>query len=161
LAGGKIHTYCALGYVQNIFVPLADCSIDRELRYRAAITPRDAGYIAIHEKDFSGVTFLEATETVAEQFTPSPAISRRMRLPEVAATVEEVRYQARKTSRSHVIATNLRSALLDYQIPSDEALQQAFEPRRERGGLNGGRAESRLSTNLQRHRNPTATRLQW
>ena len=30
--------------------------------------------------------------------------------------------------RSNVLATDIRTALLDYQIPSDEALQQAFEP---------------------------------
>ncbi len=29
--------------------------------------------------------------------------------------------------RSNVLATDIRTALLDYQIPSDEALQQAFE----------------------------------
>ena len=45
----------------------------------------------------------------------------------VAATVEEARYQARKRGRSYVIATDIRTALLDYQIPSDEALQNAFQ----------------------------------
>jgi hypothetical protein len=28
---------------------------------------------------------------------------------------------------SYVVATDIRTALLDYQIPSDEALQQAFQ----------------------------------
>ena len=53
---------------KNIFVPLADCSIHRQMTHRAAITPREARCIAIHEKGFSAVAFLEATETVAEQF---------------------------------------------------------------------------------------------
>jgi hypothetical protein len=56
------------------------------------------------------------------------ALTCKMRLPAVAATVEEARYQARKTGRSYVVATDIRSALLDYQIPSDQALQQAFQP---------------------------------
>jgi hypothetical protein len=56
------------------------------------------------------------------------ALTCKMRLPAVAATVEEARYQARKVGRGHVIATDIRTALLDYQIPSDEALQQAFQP---------------------------------
>ena len=63
------------------------------------------------------------------------ALTCKMRLPAVANTVEEARYQARKHGRSHVLATDIRTALLDYQIPSDEALHQAFQPvekRRER-----------------------------
>jgi hypothetical protein len=56
------------------------------------------------------------------------ALTCKMRLPAVAATIEEARYQARKAGRSHVVATDIRAALLDYQIPSDEALQQAFQP---------------------------------
>ena len=55
------------------------------------------------------------------------ALTCKMRLPAVANTVEEARYQARKHGRSNVLATDVRTALLDYQIPSDEALQQAFE----------------------------------
>jgi hypothetical protein len=55
------------------------------------------------------------------------ALTCKMRLSAVASTVEEARYQARKHGRSHVLATDIRTALLDYQIPSDEALQQAFE----------------------------------
>ncbi len=55
------------------------------------------------------------------------ALTCKMRLPAIAATVEEARYQARKASRSHLVATDIRTALLDYQIPSDEALQSAFQ----------------------------------
>src|SRR5713226_7268505 len=56
------------------------------------------------------------------------ALTCKMRLPAIAATVEEARYQARKAGRSHFVATDIRTALLDYQIPSDEALQSAFQP---------------------------------
>jgi hypothetical protein len=55
------------------------------------------------------------------------ALTCKMRLPAVAATVEEARFQARKNGRSRVVATDIRSALFDYQIPSDEALQSAFQ----------------------------------
>jgi hypothetical protein len=56
------------------------------------------------------------------------ALTCKMRLPAVVATVEEARYQARKAGRSHIIATDIRTALLDYQIPSNEAFQRAFQP---------------------------------
>jgi hypothetical protein len=59
------------------------------------------------------------------------ALTCKMRLPAVAATVEEARFQARKNGRSQVVATDIRTALFDYQIPSDEALQHAFDPLRE------------------------------
>jgi hypothetical protein len=49
----------------------------------------------------------------------------------LAATVEEAQFQARKNGRSQVVATDIRTTLFDYQIPSDEALQQAFDPLRE------------------------------
>jgi hypothetical protein len=62
------------------------------------------------------------------------ALTCKMRLPAVANTIEEARYQARKQGRSHVLATDIRTALLDYQIPSDEALQQAFERPTSRSG---------------------------
>src|SRR6266849_4792326 len=55
------------------------------------------------------------------------ALTCKMRLPAVAGAIEEARYQARKAGRSHVVATDIRTALLDYQIPSDEALQSAFQ----------------------------------
>jgi hypothetical protein len=55
------------------------------------------------------------------------ALTCKIRLPAVAETIEEARYQARKAGRSHVVATGIRTALLDYQIPSDEALRNAFQ----------------------------------
>ena len=47
------------------------------------------------------------------------ALTCKMRLPAVAATVDEARYQAGQHGRSHVVAIDIRTALLDYQIPSD------------------------------------------
>jgi hypothetical protein len=43
------------------------------------------------------------------------ALTCKMRLPAVAATVEEARYQARKAGRQHVVATDIRTALLAYR----------------------------------------------
>jgi hypothetical protein len=60
------------------------------------------------------------------------ALTCKMRLPAVSNTIEEARYQARRHGRSNVLAIDIRTALLDYQIPSDEALQQAFEPTEKR-----------------------------
>jgi hypothetical protein len=54
------------------------------------------------------------------------AFTCKLRLPAVANTIEEARYQARKHNRSRLLATDIRAALLNYQIPSDAALQQAF-----------------------------------
>jgi hypothetical protein len=62
------------------------------------------------------------------------ALTCKMRLPAVANTIEEARYQARKHKRSQILAPDIRAALLDYRIPSDEALQQAFENPRGRDG---------------------------
>jgi hypothetical protein len=45
------------------------------------------------------------------------ALTCKMRLPAVTATVEEARHQARRAGRSHMIATDFHTALLDYQIP--------------------------------------------
>jgi len=56
------------------------------------------------------------------------ALTCKMRLPAVANTVDEARYQARRHGRSQILATDIRTALLDYQIPSDEALHGAFRP---------------------------------
>jgi hypothetical protein len=56
------------------------------------------------------------------------ALTCKMRLPAIAGTVEEARFQARENGRSEVIATDIRTALFDHQIPSDEALQQTFDP---------------------------------
>jgi hypothetical protein len=55
------------------------------------------------------------------------ALTCKMRLPAVAATIEEARYQARKANRSNIVATDIGTALLDYQIPSDAALQGTFQ----------------------------------
>ena len=55
------------------------------------------------------------------------ALTCKLRLPAVANTIEEARYQARKHNRSCLLATDIRAAVLNYQIPSDAALQQAFE----------------------------------
>lgn len=89
------------------------------------------------------------------------ALTCKMRLPAVDAMVEEARYQARKAERSHIVAMDIRTALLDYQIPSDEAMQQAFEPLREPHRLDvGGVSESRLSASLQRNCDAAATALQ-
>ena len=55
------------------------------------------------------------------------AMTCKMRLPAVADTITEARYQARKVGRPHVVGIDIRTALLDYQIPSDETLQRAFE----------------------------------
>ncbi len=55
------------------------------------------------------------------------ALTCKMRLPAIANTIEEVRYQARKHGRSQILGTDIRAALLDYQILSDQALQQAFQ----------------------------------
>jgi hypothetical protein len=57
------------------------------------------------------------------------ALTCKLRLPAVANTIEEARYQARKHNRSHLLASDLRAALLNYRIPSDAALQRAFEAR--------------------------------
>jgi hypothetical protein len=60
------------------------------------------------------------------------ALTCKMRLPAVVGSVEEARYQARKAGRSHIVATDIRTALLDYQIPSDEAIRQAGESANDR-----------------------------
>jgi hypothetical protein len=56
------------------------------------------------------------------------ALTRKMRLPAIANTVEEARFRARQGNRTYVTATDLHSALLNYQIPSDTALRSVFEP---------------------------------
>jgi hypothetical protein len=84
------------------------------------------------------------------------ALTSKMRLPAVAATVEEARFQARKNGRSQVVAMDIRTALFDYQIPSDEALQQAFDPLRElpRPAVLG-QAKLAVVPNLHEHGQPT------
>ena len=54
------------------------------------------------------------------------ALTGKMSLPAVADSIQEARYQARKNGRSHIAAEDIQKALLEYQIPSDGALQQAF-----------------------------------
>jgi len=55
------------------------------------------------------------------------ALTSKMPFPAVSDTIEEARYQARKNGRTHIAAVDLRSALLDFRIPTDSALQRAFE----------------------------------
>jgi hypothetical protein len=55
------------------------------------------------------------------------ALTCKMRLPAVVDTITDARHQAREHGRFSVSATNLRTALLNYRIPSDEAWQLAFE----------------------------------
>jgi hypothetical protein len=89
------------------------------------------------------------------------ALTCKMRLPAVATTVEEARYQARKHGRSSVFATDIRTAFLDYQIPSDEALQQAFEKPISRSGNSGivRSSQSRVDASLHFRCNDVASRL--
>jgi hypothetical protein len=89
------------------------------------------------------------------------ALTCKMRLPAVAATVEEARYQARRAGRSCIAAADLRTALLDYQIPSDEASKQACElpTKQRRAGLRG-ELGLRPSTDLQPRCNSVAPELQ-
>ena len=55
------------------------------------------------------------------------ALTCKMPLPAVSDTIEEARYQALKSGRTQIVAGDLRNALLDFRIPSDTALQRAFE----------------------------------
>src|SRR5260370_5785777 len=59
----------------------------------------------------------------------------KMRLPAVTDTIGEARHQPRKHGRSVIAARDILAALLDYQIPSNEALEQAFEPPEKRPQL--------------------------
>ena len=54
------------------------------------------------------------------------ALPCKMQLPAVADTISEARHQARAHARISIAATDIRAALLDYQIPSGEALRRAF-----------------------------------
>jgi hypothetical protein len=88
------------------------------------------------------------------------ALTCKLRLPAVANTVEEARYQARKHNRSRLLATDIQAALLDYQIPSDAALQQAFETRGKVCSSGAaGQPQLRLNSNLQTRCNGNATAL--
>jgi len=63
------------------------------------------------------------------------ALTCKMRLPAVADTIEDTRYQARQSCRSTVAGVDIQKALLEYRIPTDGALQQAFAPRPRREDL--------------------------
>lgn len=55
------------------------------------------------------------------------ALTCKMPLPAISDAIEEARHQARKSGRTQIVAGDLRNALLDFRIPSDTALQRAFE----------------------------------
>ena len=82
------------------------------------------------------------------------ALTCKLRLPAVANTIEEARYQARKHNRSRLLGTDIQAALLNYQIPSDAALQQAFETQ-------GKTRSSSASDQSQVRLNELAVPLQW
>jgi len=92
------------------------------------------------------------------------ALTCRMQLPAVSDTITEARYQARKHGRLAVTAIDLRNALLDYQIPSDEALREAFDgaTKPARGQITVGRQplnqHSNAAVSLQRRCNAIAGR---
>jgi hypothetical protein len=60
------------------------------------------------------------------------ALTCKMPLPAVADTISEARHQAREHARISIAATDIRAALLDYQIPSGEALRRAFDSKARR-----------------------------
>jgi AAA domain-containing protein len=55
------------------------------------------------------------------------ALTCKMSLPAVSDTIEEARYQAQRNGRTQIAAADLRKAVMDFRIPSDTALQRAFE----------------------------------
>lgn len=91
------------------------------------------------------------------------ALTCKMRLPAVASTVEEARYQVRKAGREQIVATDIRTALLNYQIPSDEALQQVFERPTSCSGNSGVVRDLRsgAGANSQSRCNEVATAMQY
>jgi AAA domain len=74
------------------------------------------------------------------------ALTCKMPLPAVSDTVEEARYQARKNGRTNITAGDLRNALLDFRIPSDAALQRAFEKPDKRRLASHSRVEAPVDT---------------
>jgi len=64
----------------------------------------------------------------------------------ISDTVEEARYQARKNGRTQIAAGDLRKALLDFRIPSDAALQRAFENPEKRRIASHRRMETPVET---------------
>jgi ABC-type glutathione transport system ATPase component len=89
------------------------------------------------------------------------ALTCKMRLPAVADTITEARHQAHERGRFCVAATDIRNALLDYRIPSDEALQQAFETPTSRSTNSGivRNPQFGVGAHLQSHCNRIATAL--
>ena len=60
------------------------------------------------------------------------ALTCRLRLPAVADTVEEARFQARNHGRSQINAADIHCALFDHKIPSSAAMQNALGPTADR-----------------------------
>ena len=85
------------------------------------------------------------------------ALTCKMPLPAISDTIEEARYQARKNGRTHIAAVDLRNALLDFRIPSDAALQRAFESPGKRRNASPSRLDAPAgATHLQQHCNGAA-----
>lgn len=78
------------------------------------------------------------------------ALTCKMPIAAVSDTIVEARCQARRGGRTRITAGNLRSALLNYRIPSDAALQQAFQPTEKRRKLTIQTAGSSFASVLQR-----------
>jgi hypothetical protein len=90
------------------------------------------------------------------------ALTCKMQLPAVANTISEARHQARAHARISIAATDIRAALLDYQIPSGEALRRAFETKTRCASSNVepqfGRGVTSPAISLQRHCNGIAAK---
>ncbi len=72
-------------------------------------------------------------------------LTSKMRLPAITSLIEESRLEARDHGRAAVIATDVHNAMMQYQIPSDQAMQYAFEDPRLRLK---GKSVSNLSPRL-------------
>jgi hypothetical protein len=55
------------------------------------------------------------------------ATSSKLRLPAIVDTIDEARVQARIQGRSQISARDLHRGLFGYQIPSNVAMQRAFQ----------------------------------
>ena len=89
------------------------------------------------------------------------ALTCKMQLAAVSDAITEAWHQARKHGRRCIAATDIRTALLDYQIPSHEAMQRAFEtPTSRRSPSMAGKPQLGLRANLQSRCNGIATALQ-
>jgi len=78
------------------------------------------------------------------------ALTCKMPIAAVSDAITEARYQARKNRRGYVASTDLRSALLNYCIPSDSALQQAFRSAKTRQMFAVQTVGNGLASDLQR-----------